>query len=403
MMLPKAVEFSLIRINKKRNYFMEKKNRPEWVPEDASDEFFTTEVKKGINPEDFKMQGTGAMRDYLKNIARRRAKALSLEDYKKGVLECDKTVLARAITLIESNSPAHMGKAQELVGQILPYTGKSFRIGITGVPGAGKSTFIEALGTMLCDMGHRVAVLAVDPSSSVSGGSILGDKTRMENLSRNKNAFIRPSPSGGVLGGVARKSRETMLLCEAAGYDIILIETVGVGQSEVTVRSMSDFFLLIQLAAQGDELQGIKKGVIELADAILVNKCDGNMVERSRMRRAELSGVLHYLKSPTPDWSPFCDVCSAETGLGIKEAWEKLWAFKEKQTALGHFQKRRNAQKKEWLYSVLNDEVLRDFYSDKKVSAMMEGVLADVESSKLPVTSAVKMLLAARGISAVEE
>ena len=381
---------------------MEKKNRPEWVPENASDEFFTTEVKKGISSDEFKMQGTGAMRDYLKNVARRRAKALSLEDYKKGVLECDKTVLARAITLIESNSPAHMSKAQELVGQILPYTGKSFRIGITGVPGAGKSTFIEALGTILCDMGHRVAVLAVDPSSSVSGGSILGDKTRMENLSRHKNAFIRPSPSGGVLGGVARKSRETMLLCEAAGYDIILIETVGVGQSEVTVRSMSDFFLLIQLAAQGDELQGIKKGVIELADAILVNKCDGNMVERSRMRRAELSGVLHYLKSPTPDWSPFCDVCSAETGLGIREAWEKLWAFKEKQTALGHFQRRRNAQKKEWLYSVLNDEVLRDFYSDKNVSSMMDGVLADVESSKLPVTSAVKMLLAARGISAGE-
>lgn len=250
---------------------------PEWVPEGADKKFFTSSVMPGLNlRKDRERDDTVSMRP------RPKRRELSLEDYKKGVLECDKTVLARAITLIESNSDAHFEKAQELLASLLPHSGKSFRIGITGVPGAGKSTFIEAFGTMLCrDFGKKVAVLAVDPSSTVTGGSILGDKTRMENLSRCENAFIRPSPSGGMLGGVARKSRETMLLCEAAGYEIILVETVGVGQSEVTVRSMTDFFLLIQLAAQGDELQGIKKGVIELADAILVNKCDGNMVERS--------------------------------------------------------------------------------------------------------------------------
>ncbi len=370
--------------------------KPDWVPEGASNDFFTTEVKRGVDAESLQEHSSGAMREFLRNKANSKKKSLTLEDYKKGVLNLDKTILARAITLVESNSLAHIDEAQKLVSEILPHTGKSFRVGITGVPGAGKSTFIEALGMHLCNLGKKVAVLAVDPSSSITGGSILGDKTRMENLSRHPNAFIRPSPSGGMLGGVARKSRETMLLCEAAGYEIILIETVGVGQSEVTVRSMCDFFLLVQLAAQGDELQGIKKGVVELADAILVNKCDGNMVERSMMRRTELAGVLHFLKSPTPNWSPFCDVCSAITGLGIAEAWEKLEGFKKTVTQTGFFEERRISQKKEWLFSVLDEEILREFYRSPHVAMLLESTIEDVKASKLPVTAAVKKLLEAR-------
>ena len=319
-----------------------------------------------------------------------------MAEYKEGVLAGDKTILARAITLIESNSPAHFDTAQELLSELLPYTGKSFRVGITGVPGAGKSTFIEALGTMLCKMQKKVAVLAVDPSSTVSGGSILGDKTRMENLSREKNAFIRPSPSGGTLGGVARKSRETMLLCEAAGYDTILIETVGVGQSEVTVRSMSDFFLLVQLATQGDELQGIKKGVIELADAIAVNKCDGALVEKSMLKRAELAGVLHFLNSPTPGWKPFCEVCSAQTGFNILEIWKRLEGFKKQVQDSGFFELRRARQKREWLLTVVNEEVLREFYALEGVAKILPQIESDVENSKISVTSAVKTLLDAR-------
>ena len=362
---------------------------PEWVPEGADKKFFTSSVMPGLNlRKDRERDDTVSLRP------RPKRRELSLEDYKKGVLECDKTVLARAITLIESNSDAHFEKAQELLASLLPHSGKSFRIGITGVPGAGKSTFIEAFGTMLCrDFGKKVAVLAVDPSSTVTGGSILGDKTRMENLSRCENAFIRPSPSGGMLGGVARKSRETMLLCEAAGYEIILVETVGVGQSEVTVRSMTDFFLLIQLAAQGDELQGIKKGVIELADAILVNKCDGNMVERSNLKRAELAGVLHYLNSPTPGWSPFCGVCSAQTGMGIREAWEKLDGFRAKMEKSGFFARRRSSQKIEWFKSLLEEEVLRRFYHIPGVKDMISHYTSLISAGSVTAASAVKNLL----------
>lgn len=367
--------------------------KPEWVPENGDKTLFATSVMRGV-------EGGGFADDGFSKIVKKRPvvrrKTLSVDEMLEGVLAGDKTVLARAITLVESNSPAHFDKAQELVGKILPHAGKSFRVGITGVPGAGKSTFIESLGTMLCKRGEKVAVLAVDPSSTITGGSILGDKTRMETLSRLDNAFIRPSPSGGALGGVARKSRETMLLCEAAGYEIILIETVGVGQSEVTVRSMSDFFLLVQLASQGDELQGIKKGVIELADAIVVNKCDGNLVEKSTMKKAELAGVLHFLNSPTPGWKPFCEVCSAHTGMNIAEIWARLEGFKKTVRESGFWDARRARQKSEWLHTVLDGEILREFYSLPQIASIMESVERDVENSALPVTSAVKMLLQAR-------
>ena len=365
--------------------------RPEWVPENADKNFFTTSVMPGIN-----LRKDDAVDDTVSKAPRPKRRQLSLQDYKDGVLSGNKTIIARAITLIESNSEAHFDMAQQLIAELLPYSGKAYRIGITGVPGAGKSSFIETFGSMLCDdFGKKVAVLAVDPSSPITGGSILGDKTRMENLSRNENAFIRPSPSGGMLGGVARKSRETMVVCEAAGYDVILVETVGVGQSEVTVRSMTDFFLLVQLAAQGDELQGIKKGVIELADGILVNKCDGNMVERSMLKKAELSGVLHFLNSPTPDWKPFCEVCSAHTGMGVRQAWELLDGFREKLTASGYIEKRRGEQKIEWFQSLLEQEVLRKFYNQGGMEQMMQHYKKLIANSAITAASAVKNLMQA--------
>lgn len=371
------------------------KTLPEWVPENADKSVFATEVMPGV-----KARHDGFEDGGFSQVVKRRPvvkrKSFSVAEYKDGILSGDKTMLSRAITLIESNAPRHIEKAQELVSELLPHSGKSFRVGITGVPGAGKSTFIECLGTMLCKEGKKVAVLAVDPSSTVTGGSILGDKTRMENLSRLENAFIRPSPSGGALGGVARKSRETMLLCEAFGFDTILIETVGVGQSEVTVRSMSDFFLLVQLATQGDDLQGIKKGVIELADAIAVNKCDGNLVEKSTLKKAELAGVLHFLNSPTPNWSPFCEVCSAHTGFNVMEIWRRLQEFHKKMLDTGFFEIRRAYQKREWLHSVLDDEILREFYSRPEVASILPQIEADVEASKMPVTAAVRKLLSAR-------
>ncbi len=364
--------------------------RPEWVPEDADKRFFTTSVMAGIN-----LRKDDVVDDTISTAPRPKRRQLSLEDYKQGVLSGDRTIIARAITLIESNSEAHFDMAQQLIAELLPYAGNAYRIGITGVPGAGKSSFIETFGSMLCDdFDKKVAVLAVDPSSSITGGSILGDKTRMENLSRNKKAFIRPSPSGGMLGGVARKSRETMVICEAAGYDVILVETVGVGQSEVTVRSMTDFFLLVQLAAQGDELQGIKKGVIELADGILVNKCDGNMVERSMLKKAELSGVLHFLNSPTPDWRPFCEVCSAHTGMGVREAWLKLDDFRQKLTSSGYLQKRRGEQKIEWFQFLLEQEVLRKFYKQDGMSNMIEHYKKLISNAEITAATAVKNLIA---------
>ena len=363
---------------------------PEWVPEGADKSVFATSVMPGIN-----LSKDAKRDDTVSDVKRPRRRRLTLDEYKEGVLTANKTVLAQAITLIESNSDAHFDMAQALVAELLPHAGKAFRIGITGVPGAGKSSFIEAFGSMLCnEYGKKVAVLAVDPSSSVTGGSILGDKTRMENLSRNERAFIRPSPSGGMLGGVARKSRETMVLCEAAGYDVILVETVGVGQSEVTVRSMTDFFLLIQLAAQGDELQGIKKGVIELADGILVNKCDGNMVERSNLKKAELSGVLHFLNSPTPNWRPFCDVCSAHTGMGIREAWTRLEDFRRKLSADGYLKKRRGVQKIEWFKSLLEQEVLRRFYKSEGMENMIAHYTGLISNSEITAAAAVKNLMA---------
>ena len=286
------------------------------------------------------------------------ASPLSAEEYARGVRAGDATVLARAITLVESTALQHAAVAAELMKTLLPHRDHSVRIGITGVPGVGKSTFIEAFGLYLCETGHRVAVLAVDPTSAISGGSILGDKTRMEKLSRHPSAYIRPSPSGGALGGVTRKTRETITLCEAAGYDVILVETVGVGQSEIAVRSMTDFFLLLALTGAGDELQGIKKGIVEMADAIAVTKADGDNVTAAEKLKLELGQVLHFLTAATAGWKPEALTCSAVKGNGIAEIWRLIEKFRSEMQASGEWSARRLAQVREGLVEFAREQVL---------------------------------------------
>jgi LAO/AO transport system kinase len=312
-------------------------------------------------------------------LPRRRA-ALSPNDYVAGVLAGDRGILARAITLLESTSPLHEAQAQEVLQRLLPHTGGSRRIGITGVPGVGKSTFIERFGCYLVEQGRQLAVLTIDPSSKRSGGSILGDKTRMEKLSREPNAFIRPSPAGDSLGGVARRTRETLLLCEAAGFDIVLVETVGVGQSETTLRSMVDFFLLLLLPGAGDELQGIKKGIIEMADGVLINKAEGENRWRAEQARAEQRNALHCLQAATPGWTTEIALCSGLTGEGIPEAWSLIQKFFAQLGAQGVIPQRRQQQSIEWLSSLVQDELTRRFFQDPKVrqrlAALQKQVLA---------------------------
>jgi len=303
-----------------------------------------------------------------------------------------RVALGRAITLIESNAAKHAPLAEEVIRQALPYAGHSIRVGITGVPGAGKSTFIEAFGTMLCREGKRVAVLAVDPSSTVTHGSVLGDKTRMEMLCREENCFIRPSPSSGTLGGVTRKSRETIILCEAAGYPIILVETVGVGQSETAVRSMVDFFLVLLIAGAGDELQGIKKGIIELADTILITKADGENKPRTDMTRAEFERVLHYLSSPTPGWRPEVLTCSSLEGIGIREVWDVIGRFCEYTQKSGFFTDNRRQQTLDWIEDMLSQQLWDDFIRNEGVREHWPQVEQAVLTGQLSATAAWKQL-----------
>lgn len=310
-----------------------------------------------------------------------------------GVRAGERSWLARAITLVESRALRHRPPAQQLMQAILPHTGGALRIGLTGVPGAGKSTFIEALGMMLCNAGKKVAVLAVDPSSSRTGGSILGDKTRMEDLCSHPYAFIRPSPSGNSLGGVAARTREALLLCEAAGYDVILVETVGVGQSETAVRTMTDFFMLLQIAGAGDELQGIKKGVIELADAIIVNKADGDNRLRARQARVDYARVLHFLDPFTPGWAPKALCCSAQECEGIEEAWQLVLKFRDEMKASGVFEQRRKEQNIDWFQSLLKQAIVERFTTENQLQ--IEQMEAAVANEEIPVSVALDHILKA--------
>jgi LAO/AO transport system kinase len=360
--------------------------RPEWAPEEANPAFTSRVMKGKTTPEEIPLHHTDPA------VKRRK---LSSQQYVEGILSGDLTVLARAITLVESQSVKHRLQAQEVLKELLPHTEKSIRVGITGVPGVGKSTFIETLGCTLCDMNRKVAVLAVDPSSRVSGGSILGDKTRMEKLSRRPNAFIRPSPSGQTLGGVTCKSRETILLCEAFGFDTILVETVGVGQNETTVRSMVDFFLLLMLPGAGDELQGIKKGIMELADALLINKADGDNKQRAEAARQEYSRALHYLMPATVGHYTDAWTCSALTGEGISEFWNVVEEFSQKMQKSGIFQERRRFQRLEWVNSMIEDQLKQQFHQHPAVKSRINSVMNQVSDGSITATQASELLLSA--------
>ena len=310
----------------------------------------------------------------------------------------DRATLARAITLIESKRADHRKAAQRLVQDLLPHTGNAIRVGITGAPGVGKSTTIDTLGTHLTAKGHKVAVLAVDPSSTRTGGSILGDKTRMAKLAIDPNAFVRPSPSSGTLGGVAGKTRETMLLCEAAGYDVILVETVGIGQSETVVADMSDFFLALMLPGAGDELQGIKKGVVELADMIAVNKADGDNVKRARSAAAEYRAALHILTPRSRNWTPPVVTYSGLTGDGVPELWAQVLMHNERLGKSGELSELRRKQQVKWLWSMLEDRVFSKLRTDAGLRAKVPQLEAAVADGTLSPTLAVDEIAAALGL-----
>jgi LAO/AO transport system kinase len=318
---------------------------------------------------------------------------LPIKEIAAGVRAGNIRSLAKAITLVESRNLDHSLAATTLLDTLLPDSGGAIRIGISGVPGVGKSTFIEAFGLYLISRGLRVAVLAVDPTSQLSGGSILGDKTRMEELSREKNAFIRPSPSGDTLGGVARKTRETMLICEAAGFDVVLVETVGVGQSEITVASMVDFFLLLQLPGAGDELQGIKKGVMEIADAILINKADADNLPRAQLASQQYANALHILQPKSPNWQVPVLLCSALNNQGIAAVWEMIERFRATMVDSGEFKDKRRRQNNDWMWALLMDGLKELFLSDRKVAALLPGVQQAVAEEIATPSAAARRLL----------
>jgi len=309
----------------------------------------------------------------------------------------DRTALSRAITLIESKRADHRRTAAALTQALLDATGRAVRVGITGAPGVGKSTTIDALGSMLTAQGRKVAVLAVDPSSRRTGGSILADKTRMARLANDANAFIRPSPASGTLGGVAAKTRETMLLCEAAGYDVVLVETVGVGQSEIAVADMTDFFLVLMLPGAGDELQGLKKGVVELADMIAVNKADGDNVARAKAAAAEYRAALHILSPRSPNWSPPVVTYSALTGEGIPELWAKVLDHRDRLTASGELTARRGEQQVKWMWAMLEERLFAPFRSDRTLKAALPRIEAEVAAGKLAPATAVEEIVGMLG------
>lgn len=320
-------------------------------------------------------------------------KKLSTEELIEGILAGNRVVLSRAITLVESHNEADRKQAEELLQAILPSSGNSFRLGITGVPGVGKSTFIEAFGTLLTEQGKKLAVLTIDPSSQRTKGSILGDKTRMEELSRNPNAFIRPSASGDTLGGVSEKTREVMLLCEAAGYDFIVVETVGVGQSETHVHGMVDFFLLLMLAGAGDELQGIKKGIMEMADSVVINKADGDNLKAAKRAKAEYQNALHLFSANPSGWIPQVKTCSSIDKSGLEEVLDMLSKFQNQVKGNSYFDKNRADQQVHWFKENVNELLKHYFFKQPKVKQLYELKLKEVQSGKIPALNAAREVI----------
>lgn len=321
-------------------------------------------------------------------------KALTAEEYVRGILAHDRVILSQAITLVESTNPEHFDLAQSVIEQCLPHSGQSVRVGITGVPGVGKSTFIESFGQHLTGLGHKVAVLAIDPSSERSKGSILGDKTRMERLSADPNAFIRPTPSGLTLGGVARKTRETTILCEAAGFDVILIETVGVGQSETIVKSMVDFFLLLMLAGAGDELQGIKRGIMEMADALIINKADGDNLSKATAAKAQYRSALKLFPPNENGWEPLADTCSALNNEGIENVWNIICRFSNLTKSNGFFFQQRDEQLIKTFYDWVDFSIKNNFYSNNTVKNKIAELETLVKEKKMSPYQAGSQLIA---------
>ena len=331
---------------------------------------------------------------YLKNRPKRKKREYSVAEFVEGIVKGDVTILSQAVTLVESLKPEHQVVAQEVIEKCLPYSGNSVRIGISGVPGAGKSTSIDVFGLHVLEQyGGKLAVLAIDPSSERSKGSILGDKTRMEKLSVHPKSFIRPSPSAGSLGGVARKTRETIVLCEAAGFDKIFVETVGVGQSETAVHSMVDFFLLIQLAGTGDELQGIKRGIMEMADGIIINKADGDNLERAKLAATQFRNALHLFPAPESGWTPQVLTYSGFYGLGVKEVWDMVYNYIDFVKQNKYFEYRRNEQSTYWMYESINEHLRDSFYHNAQIEAMLAEQEAQVLRGNLTSFVAAKKLL----------
>lgn len=354
---------------------MSEKNRYHHIENDP--DFKGLKVNEGIpQPESVNSESVKRFLNKSRNL-------LPVESYVNGILNGDITVLSKAVTLVESANPKHQQLAQDIITQCLPHSGNSIRVGITGVPGVGKSTFIEALGSVITNQGGKLAVLAIDPSSERTKGSILGDKTRMENLAGDKNAYIRPSPSAGSLGGVARKTRETIVLCEAAGFNHIFIETVGVGQSETAVHSMTDFFLLLMLAGAGDELQGIKRGIMEMADLIAINKADGNNMEKAQLAKIQYTNAIHLFPGKDSGWEPNVVTCSAYAKSGITEVWEQILKYKSYTRANNYFYQKRSGQATYWMHETIREKLRRDFYECQEIKDKLKEFETKVLTNKL--------------------
>lgn len=332
--------------------------------------------------------------DWLKKRRQRKA-GLTVDKLYEGILDQNISMLSSAITMVESTLETDRSKSEELIKKCLPHTGKSIRVGITGVPGVGKSTFIESFGQLLINAGKKVAILAIDPSSGTSGGSILGDKTRMEQLSQMENVFIRPSAAGDTLGGVARKTRESIFLCEAAGFDIVLVETVGVGQSETLVHSMVDFFLLLMLSGAGDELQGIKRGIMEMADALVITKADGDNIKKANLARREYQNAMHLFPPKKNEWIPKALTCSSLTNTNMELIWETILSFDNQTKINGHFYSNRKEQDKFWLRETLNENILRSFYGNDELLKLLKQLDKEViEGKETSFSAAEKLYLA---------